>query len=482
MTKDFPDLEFQQGINNDTSKAAKKVHFIGIGGISMSGLAEILKVRGCDVTGSDMKASGITDKLRSMGIPVSEGHSCEFVEGSDLVIYTAAVKESNPELMLARQLGIPSIDRATLLGRIMKGYPCNIAVSGTHGKTTTTSMISMIMLEAQKDPTIHVGGELSFIGGTTRLGGNEYFVMEADEYCQSFLKFHPFIAVILNMEFDHPDFYRDLEHIRDTFHQFASLVPENGYIVSLSDDPAITSLLSDVNCNRITYGLENPDSTWSASNISYDSLGCASYDLMKSGVKDIHIQLQVPGRHNVLNSLAAIAACTLAGCETAVAARALGKYAGTRRRFELKGQVDDIKVIDDYAHHPSEVRATLTAASNCSQKGIWCVFQPHTYTRTKHLMNDFANAFGHADRLIVTDIYAAREKDTGEVNSGMLVELINSVRSKSEGMKKALYIKSFDEAAAYLADNVAPGELVITMGAGDVYKIGEKFLETRQAD
>ncbi len=333
----FLDIKKQDSKHPEESKSTIRVHFIGIGGISMSGLAEILKNRGYIVTGSDMKDSGITKKLQMMDIPVSIGHTGEYLGEADLAVYTAAVKDDNPELMLARQLGIPTMDRATLLGRIMKGYPCNIAVSGTHGKTTTTSMISMIMLEAGKDPTIHVGGELNFIGGTTRLGGNEFFVVEADEYCQSFLKFHPFIALILNMEFDHPDFYRDIVHIRETFRQFAGLVPENGCIVSFADDPGINALLEDVNCNKITFGLENKCADWYAINIIYDSEGCASFDLMKKGALHRHIKLGVPGIHNVLNSLAAIAACSLAGCDAESAANALARFTGTRRRFELKG-------------------------------------------------------------------------------------------------------------------------------------------------
>jgi len=457
------------------------VHFIGIGGISMSGLAEILKNRGYNVTGSDIRESDITRKLVSMGIKVSVPHTGEYVEDADLVVYTAAVREDNPEMIISRKLNIPAIDRATLLGRIMKGYNCNISVSGTHGKTTTTSMISMILMEAGKNPTIHVGGELNFIGGTTRLGGNEYFVMEADEYSQSFHKFFPFIAVILNMEFDHPDVYRDIEDIKDSFLKFAKLVPENGYIVANAEDENTACILSEAKCNKVTFGFSK-ENNFSAANIEYDQYGYPSYDLLENGVKRQRIRLNVPGRHNVLNSLAAIAVSSIVGCNDNDIKKALENFTGTRRRFEFKGSVNGIKVFDDYAHHPSEVRATLRAAANFSRNGIWCVFQPHTYTRTKYLMDDFASSFDNVERLIVMDIYAAREKDTGDVNSKMLVDRINNLAGKdgrnvsSPHNAKAIYMKSFEEAVTYLWDNVLPGEIIITMGAGNVYKIGEMFL------
>ena len=456
------------------SKDIKRIHFIGIGGISMSGLAEILTNKGFIVTGSDMKSSSITLKLEKMGIKITIGHHAESVTGADLVVYTAAVNISNPELIAAAQIGILCIDRATLLGELMKGYPGSIAVSGTHGKTTTTSMISMIMLEEGLDPTIHIGGELDAIGGTTRIGQSDYFVAEACEYTGSFLKFHPYLAVILNIEYDHADYFKDFDHVKDTFLSFAKLIPEDGYLLSCGDDTAAMSIMEQVSCNKVTYGLLNNRSVWSAADIDFDALGCATYTLLYHNEPVSEIKLKVPGIHNVSNSLAAIAACSIMGCSLASAAKALFKYGGTHRRFELKGICDGITVVDDYAHHPSEVAATLKAARNCAHSRIWCIFQPHTYTRTKFLMKEFSTAFVDADIVIVADIYAAREADTGEVNSGMLADRISSTG------KQTLYIKDFESIVEYLDKNASSGDLIITMGAGDIYKVGDLFLDGRK--
>ena len=456
------------------SSKIKRIHFIGIGGISMSGLAEILMSKGYILTGSDMKASALTEKLERSGIKVTIGHNAKNALGSDLVVYTAAIRETNPELAGAREAGIPCIDRATLLGELMREYPRSIAVSGTHGKTTTTSMVSLIMLEAGLDPTIHIGGELEAIGGTTRIGGGKYFIAEACEYTGSFLKFHPYLAILLNMEFDHADYFRDMGHIKETFTRFAGLVPEDGYIVACADDAGVMSVLDTVSCNKITYGINAAGCTWSASDITYDDLGCAVYKLMYNNEAVGEIKLGVPGVQNVSNSIAAIAACSIMGCGIDAAREALRKFTGTHRRFEFKGNAGGIKVIDDYAHHPTEVRVTLRAARNCGQTRVICVFQPHTYTRTRFLMDDFAIAFDDADMVLLADIYAAREPDTGEVHSGMLADRINR-----QG-KKAVYMKSFDAIVEYLDRNARPGDLIITMGAGDIYKVGEMFLRGRK--
>jgi len=456
------------------SKNIKRIHFIGIGGISMSGLAEILASQGYIVTGSDMKASSITQKLEKMGIKVIIGHFADNVTDADLIVYTAAIKSSNPELIAAGQIGILCIDRATLLGEIMGGYPGSIAVSGTHGKTTTTSMISMIMLEEGLDPTIHIGGELTQIGGTTRIGKSDYFIAEACEYAGSFLKFHPYLAVILNVEFDHADYYKDLEQVRAAFTGFAKLVPEDGCLLAYGDDPAIAAIMEQVSCKKVTFGLHGDKNNWSATNIVFDDLGCAKYTLLQYGKPVAEIKLRVPGIHNVSNSVAAIAACSMMGCSLSSAVKALQKFGGTHRRFELKGICDGITVVDDYAHHPTEVAATLKAARNCAQSRIWCIFQPHTYSRTKSLMDEFSTAFKDADIVIVADIYAAREADTGEVNSGMLADRISSTG------KQVIYIRDFESIVEYLDKNAISGDLIITMGAGDIYKVGELFLEAHK--
>ncbi|MDP4093803.1 MAG: UDP-N-acetylmuramate--L-alanine ligase [Bacillota bacterium] len=457
------------------SDKLKYIHFIGIGGISMSGLAEILLHLGYEVTGSDMKSSGITQKLEKKGVNINIGHSEDNIKNPDLVVYTAAVKENNPELMKARRLNIPVVDRATLLGNIMKKYPYGIAISGTHGKTTTTSMITMIMLESKLDPTVHIGGELEAIGGNTKIGGSGFFIAEACEYVESFLKFYPYLAVVLNIELDHVDYFRDLDHIKSAFSKFAALVPKDGYLVVCNDDPNAASLAKKVDCNVITYGINSKDAQYTAQDIVYDEMGCASYKLFKDGKKITSMKLNIPGIHNVSNSLAAVAACSMLGCDMAHIREGLRKFTGAHKRFELKGDVDDIRVIDDYAHHPSEIKATLKAAKNCAHSKIWCIFQPHTYSRTKSLMGEFAKSFNDADVVIVSDIYAAREADTGEVHASMLADKINA------GSQKAVYIHDFDNIVKYLEDNVSPGDLVITMGAGDIVKVGEMFIKNKQA-
>ncbi|MCX7711979.1 MAG: UDP-N-acetylmuramate--L-alanine ligase [Clostridia bacterium] len=456
------------------SDKIKYIHFIGIGGISMSGLAEILLSLGYKISGSDMKSSKITDKLEKLGVKVTPYHGEENITNPDLVVYTAAVKENNPEMIKARSLGVPVIDRATLLGLIMKRYPYSIAVSGTHGKTTTTSMITMIMLESGSDPTIHIGGELDAIGGNTKIGGNNYFISEACEYVESFLKFYPFLAVILNIEADHLDYYRDLDHIKEAFYKFISLVPENGYVVGCADDANTMELLEKAHCHRITYGVHNENAMWAAKDITFDPLGCASFKVYSKGQFFTDIKLNVPGIHNVSNALAAIASCSTLGCDAKSVQQGLEKFFGTHRRFELKGIEDGIKVVDDYAHHPSEVKATLQAAKNTHHNKLWCVFQPHTYTRTKCLMDEFSVSFSGADEVIVSDIYAAREPDTGEVHSSMLAERIASTG------EKAIYIKGFEAITDYLLEHVQPEDLVLTMGAGDIYKVGEMLLERKK--
>lgn len=463
-------------INNSNlldSEKIKYVHFIGIGGSSMSGLAEILLSQGYKVSGSDIKSSKATQKLENLGAGVSIGHSAENVTDPDLVVYTVAVKEDNPEMVRSRQLNVPVIDRAELLGLIMKRYSFGIAVSGTHGKTTTTSMITTIMLEAGTDPTAHIGGELDSIGGNTRIGNSEYFITEACEYYGSFLKFFPFMAVILNVEVDHVDYFRDLQHIKDTFRQFISLVPPDGFIIACADDENVLSVINGKNCNIITYGLKNPEAVWTAKNISYNNLGCASFDVYKHGEKLGSVALSVPGPHNVSNALSAVAACYTCGCSMESIVTGLMRFGGSHKRFELKGLVDGIKVIDDYAHHPSEVKATLNAAANTVHKKIWCVFQPHTYTRTKAFIDQFSQAFTNADNIIVTDIYAAREKDPGDIHASMLAEKI------SQQGGNAVYMCDFQEIAQYLDKNAQPGDLILTMGAGDIVRCGEMFLNIR---
>jgi UDP-N-acetylmuramate--alanine ligase len=446
----------------------KKVHFIGIGGISMSGLAEILVNYGYTVSGSDRAESNLTQKLQKLGVKITIGQLASNIDNQDLVVYTAAISEDNPELLRAKELKIPVMDRAEFLGHIMKAFKKSIAVSGTHGKTTTTSMLSLILLNAMLDPTIMVGGELDAIGGNVKTGKSEYLVAEACEYKGSFLKFFPYIGIILNIDADHLDYYRDIDEIQDTFGKFADLLPENGLLIGWSEDSRITQIMKNVNCNKITYGINSGD--FLTKDLTFNLKGCASFEVVHKGELLGKLELAVPGEHNALNALAAVACAHFLEVPFETIAESLYNFVGTHRRFEKKGEVKGITVIDDYAHHPVEIMATLKAAKNYPHRKIYCIFQPHTYTRTLTLFNEFANAFINSDKLIILDIYAAREKDTGVINSQMLcAEIIkNGVDAE--------YIKSFDDAINHLKTQMQSGDILITMGAGDVFRVGEDFL------
>lgn len=447
----------------------KRVHFVGIGGISMSGLAEVLISNGYKVSGSDRDSSPLTDKLKSLGATIYIGHSSDNVLESDLVVYTAAISDSNPELQKARELSIPLMDRAEFLGSLMKDYERGIAISGTHGKTTVTSMVSIMLLNAKLDPTIMVGGVLDAIEGNVKVGKSEYFVTEACEYKRSFLKFSPNVGVILNIDADHLDYYKDITEIEDTFVDFTKLIPQNGLLIGCADDERVVSVCSKSNCPKILYGIESGNVI--AKNIEFDELGLPSFDVYKDGELLERFTLSVPGRHNVLNSLAAISLGLFLGIDVSLIKEGLALFRGTHRRFEKKGFKDGIEVIDDYAHHPAEIKATIEAVKNYPHKKVYCIFQPHTYTRTLTLFDEFATAFRGLDNLILTDIYAAREKDNGLVNSEMLSDAV-----KEDGVN-CTYMKDFNDILSHLKNELKEGDLLVTMGAGDVYKIGENFLK-----
>lgn len=444
-----------------------KIHFIGIGGISMSALARILMDDGCIVTGSDMKESHITRHLKEFGATVYIGHAKDNISDQQMVVYTAAVKEDNPEFIAAKEKGIPLIDRAELLGTIMKRYNCPIAVSGTHGKTSTTGMISQIFLDAGTDPTVTIGGELDAIGGNLRVGKKDIFIAEACEYHRSFLKFFPKITLMLNIEADHLDFFTGIDDIIDTFRRLALLTPDDGAVIANADDTNVQKALSGVDKKIVTFSV-NANSDYKAYDITHDLSDKCVFNIMKNGEYYASVSLSVPGIHNVYDALAAFAAADILGVDTETIVSALGKYTGAHRRFERKGMYKNALVVDDYAHHPSEIRATLSAAGEMGYKNIWCVFQPHTYTRTKTLFTDFVKVFEESKvNVIITDIYAAREKDTGLVSSKEL----------SDSIKNSVYMPTFGDVLAYLKENVKDNEIVITMGAGDVYKIGEQLLQ-----
>lgn len=451
----------------------KRIHFIGIGGISMSGLARIMLSRGSVVTGSDARRTSITDSLEKMGVKVYIGHDEENVGCADLVVYTAAIAQDNPEYVYAKKCNIPVMGRSEFLGHIMKSYEYSINISGTHGKTTTTSMISSIVLEAGLNPTIHIGGELDKIGGNTLVGGSKYFITEACEYVGSFLKFYPYMALVLNIEEDHLDYFSGIDDIKRTFYEFVSLVPKEGYVLGYLDDENVKDVLGrGLACeNIITYSVKDKQAKWRAEDIKFDERGFGSFTLLCDNEYYCEVNLSVIGLHNVLNALAACSACFELGIEKDVVVSALKEFRGAHRRFEYKGEKNDVRVVDDYAHHPSEIKATLEASRRGNFNKEWCVFQPHTYTRTKALLDEFSRAFDDADNVIITDIYAAREVDTGEINSSMLVERLQ------KNNVNAVYIKSFDDIVDYLNKNVQKNDLILTMGAGDVYRVGEKYLD-----
>ena len=448
----------------------KKIHFIGIGGISMSGLAAVLLNSGFKVSGSDFKNSPIVEKLEASGAEIYIGHKRENIKNVDLVVYTAAIPSDNAELLEAKEKNILLMDRAEFLGEIMKGHKYNVAVSGTHGKTTCTSMLSHVTLAGNLDPTILIGGELDVIGGNFRIGASEYFLTEACEYNRSFLKFFPYIGVILNIDADHLDCYKDIDEIADTFLKFSKLIPEDGYLIGYNDDFRVKEILSKVNCNTLSYGFDDSADV-TAKNIVFNTNGCATFDVYKDNKSLLTLTLDVPGKHNILNALATVCVSIIFNISNENVIEGLSDCKGAHKRFEYKGEINGITVIDDYAHHPTEIKATLSTAKQIKHNKTYCIFQPHTYTRTKTLFNEFTECFGDTDELILMDIYAAREKNTGLVSSD---ELGDAIRLKGV---KCTNVHSHDEALAYVKSKLETGDLLLTVGAGDVVIVGEKLLE-----
>lgn len=476
------------------------VYFIGIGGISMSGFARLLHDCGFTVCGSDLNRSRITSHLESLGISIVYGQaSANITKDIDFVVYTAAIHPSNPEFQKAKELGIPMMERAQMVGQVMQNYKNAIAVAGTHGKTTTTSMLSHIFLEAEKDPTISVGGILKAINGNIRIGHSENFITEACEYTNSFLKFFPTAAAILNIEADHLDFFKDIDDIRHSFRQFASLLPEDGVLVAGSDIEQLDTVTEQLKAPLVTTGLTpngsadsqsgssaSPVCHYQAVGITFHEQGFAHFELICQPYRDVpwenlhegdaavslgSVSLHVGGMHNVSNALAAIALARFFHIDMETICRGLLAFEGTQRRFEQKGSFNGVTVVDDYAHHPTEIKATLATAQKFPHNHLWCVFQPHTYSRTKALLDDFAESLALAENVILTDIYAAREPDPGDISSRDLQQKI------IERGKNAYYISSFEEVEKFLLKKCIDGDLLITMGAGNVVNIGEDLVQ-----
>lgn len=443
----------------------KTIHLVGIGGVSMNSLGELLLSMGVPVTGSDRAHSAVTERLERLGAVVYYGHAAANVEGAALVIRTAAVHDDNPEIVRARELGVPVMERAQAWGCLMTDYRDVICVSGTHGKTTTTSMMTLVAMQAALDPTVMVGSNLPAIGGTLRIGGHECFVAESCEYCNSFLSFAPTIAVVLNVEADHLDFFKDLDDIIGSFHAFCALTPANGLIVANADDENAMRAVQGLDRKIVTFG------TSAAANVRPENIavhnGYYSFDVLVDGVRYIRVQLSVPGRHNMMNALACCAVASFLGVKGEQAADGLGQFKGSSRRFELTGHTPGgAMVVDDYAHHPSEMRATLHTARQMNFKRIFCAFQPHTYTRTKSLFPEFVEALGLCDQAVLAPIYAAREQNTVGISSDDLAREIAG----------AVSLHSFEEIADYLRREAGEGDLILTMGAGDIYKVGQMLV------
>jgi UDP-N-acetylmuramate--alanine ligase len=454
----------------------RKIHFVGIGGIGMSGIAEILVDQGFSVTGSDRTSSENTDRLKGLGVPVMVGHDGRNVAADvDALVYSSAVGGDNPEVIEAHRRNIPVIRRAEMLAEVMR-LKYGIGIAGTHGKTTTTSMVSLVLMEGGIDPTVIVGGRLRGLAGSNaRLGKGEFIVVEADEFDRSFLSITPTIAVLTTLETDHLDCYRDLDDIKSAFIQFAAKVPFYGFVVLCLDEPALQDIMPKIKKKIVTYGL-NGQADLQAVDIVH-SRNTSKFTVIRAG-KDLGtVEIQIPGVHNVQNALAAIAVGLELNVSFARVKAGIEKFTGVFRRWEVKAEIDGITVIDDYAHHPTEIRATLGGAKAGWRRRTVCVFQPHLYSRTRDFYDEFGRAFFNADVLVVTDVYPARE----EPIQGVTGELIASA-AKGFGHKQVHYVPEKKDVPAYLMKITRPGDMVITMGAGDIWKFGEEYIAMRKKE
>ncbi len=452
-------------------KRYKKIYMIGIGGVSMSGIAEILKNWGFSVSGSDISASEVTDKLISNGIDVSIGHNLSKLSQADLVIFSAAIQNNDIELVEAHKLGIPVVERADFLGEITKCFRNTLCVSGTHGKSTTTSMLSMCFLEAKKDPTIQIGAALDAIDGNYKVGNSDFFILEACEYVESFLKFFPKAEIILNIDNDHLDYYGSLDNIKASFIKYVKLLPDDGILVYNADDENCSHLSQYTKAKSLTFGINSSNANFVAKNISFDKNGFPSFDVYYNNTFYKTMKLSVPGKHNVLNALSCIALCNEFGLDKNDIKNALQKYKGAHRRFEYIGEFNDVKVYDDYGHHPTEINAVYDALSKKNYNHSWVIFQPHTYSRTKELLDEFASSLMKFDNIVVTDIYAAREKNTYGISAKDIVEKIDSMG------RTAYYIPNFDDIVEFIKRNAKPDDIVLTQGAGTITQIGPKLVD-----
>ncbi|WP_312693798.1 UDP-N-acetylmuramate--L-alanine ligase [Caproiciproducens sp.] len=449
----------------DTLSKVKKIHFVGIGGSGMCPLAEILHHRGFQLTGSDTNESDTLARIRSYGIPVSMGHRAENIGDAEMLVYTAAVKADNPELVAAREKGIPVVERSVMLGMVTRRYPHPVAVSGTHGKTTTTAMITQILINAGKDPSAVIGGKLPFIGGNGRVGKSGTIVCEACEYVDTFLQLNPETAIILNIDGDHLDYFGTVENIIKSFRQFASQTTKT-LIVNGDDANTMKAVEGIKNASVVTFGL-NASNGYYADHIADTKGARECFTVMKNGEKLADVTLSIPGKHNIYNALAAFAAADLMGVEAKSIAESLHQFTGVHRRFEILGTFGGITVADDFAHHPTELKATLTAAMKMNFQHVWAVFQPHTYSRTYMLLDEFAQALSIPDKVVLSEILAVREENTYHIYAKDLADKVPG----------SVWFKTFEEITEYVTANAQEGDLILTLGGGDVYKCANMIVK-----
>lgn len=461
-------MSFIGSYNPHLLDGVQHVHFIGCGGSGTYPLIQILHSRGLTISGSDVEETKITKAERAMGVTVYLEHDAAHLGDAQLVVYSAAIHDENPELKAARARGIPAVERSVMLGYVSRMYSHSVCVSGTHGKTTTTSMCTHIAMAARVDPTVMIGGTLPILGTGHRVGKGKTIILESCEYCNSFLSFYPTLAVILNIEADHLDFFKDLEDVEHAFRAFADLVPPGGTVLANGEDANTMKALEGKE-GVLTFGLEK--GTFHAENLTWDH-GFPSFDVVWNGKPAVHVALQVPGEHNVKNAIAAAAAALLLGMPSQAVAQGLRDFRGAGRRFEYKGMVKGAAVYDDYAHHPGELKALLETAASLGYQRVICAFQPHTYTRTKALFSEFAAVLQQADVTFLAEIFAAREKNEVGISSQDLAAAVPGARAA----------KNFDQLTQWLYDLARPGDLILTVGAGDIYTVGEELVRRGQME
>lgn len=449
----------------DLLESVKKIHFVGIGGSGMCPLAEILHHNGYIITGSDVNESDTLERIRSYGIPVSMGHKAENINGAELVVYTAAVKKENPELAAARNAGIPTVERSVMLGMLTARYKDSVAISGTHGKTTTTGLMTQLFIDAKIDPTAVIGGKLPFIGSNGKVGHSQTMVCEACEYVDTFLQLYPATSVILNIDEDHMDYFKNMENLIHSFHQFAKQTKQL-LVVNGDDANSLRAVEGITHAKIVTFGLGSQND-YSVADIEDTPKACESFTILKHGEKLCSVSLSIPGRHNIYNALAAAAVADSRNIAPKTIAKALHDFTGVHRRFEMLGKFDGITIADDFAHHPTELQATLTAAMHMGFRQVWAIFQPHTYSRTYMLLDEFAEALKIPDHAILSEILAVREENTYNIYAKDLAEKVPG----------CVWFKTFDEIAAYAIEHAQEGDLILTIGGGDIYKCANQIVD-----